>query len=132
MPSGKQQTQYHMGTPMGGSGGTSVPADLTPSLDLNALTTRTAPASDTPPAAPIEPAGPPLVAPLVCAGVACGEPIVYIGQDGAAYLRVHERQIPRPHKLQPADLPLVWKCHRCGEPVTITASDATDGDLTIR
>ena len=125
--SGKQSTQYHMGTPMGGS----VPADLTPSLALNAVMPTAAPASDKPnahPAPPAPPQQPPLVGELRCPAPACGEPIVSVGPDGAAWLHVYERQLHRPHKLQLSDLPLAWRCHRCGEPVVIAAPVAPDAE----
>ena len=100
-----------------------VPADLTPSLDLNAVGGMAVPSAppiqaDAPPAAPKEP---PLVPALACQAQACGEALVYIGQDGAAYLRVMERQVLRPHKLTETDLPLTWRCPRCGTPTVIAA-----------
>lgn len=113
---GRQQN--HMGIPVSG-----IPADLTPSLDLNAVVGKAAPsaAAETVTAQPAQPKEPPIVPALACQAQACGEALVYIGQDGAAYLRVMERQVLRPHKLTETDLPLTWRCPRCGTPTVIAA-----------
>lgn len=52
---------------------------------------------------------------------ACDEVVVSIARTPAAeaILHVYERQVLRPHTLTDEDLPLNWRCPKCGAAIII-------------
>lgn len=59
---------------------------------------------------------------------ACDEVLVSIARTATAeaILQVYERQVLRPHTLTDEDLPLNWRCPKCGAPTTIGAAAAEE------